>query len=298
MDGAVLGDGVVRWVLAAVGGEWLTSVTGMRAGGSPWLVRYEGAEGAGAVVLRTSGPEVARRQALEVQGIGLAQAGQLPVAGVIAARADDDAALLLIEYVDGSSHQPAEPDPARLEALGAIAARISAVDPGGAALPVVGHPIPDVDFDELRAAEPAQPLLEAARDRVAAITPADPLGFVHGDLWSGNTLWRSDRLVAVIDWDCAGLGAAGIDLGSLRCDTALCYGLAAVDHVLDGWQREAGRPADSVAYWDAVAGLSTPPDIGWFLPSISGMAGRPDLTASLLRERRDAFLADALDRLG
>jgi aminoglycoside phosphotransferase (APT) family kinase protein len=150
----------------------------------------------------------------------------------------------------------------------------------------------------LRATAPAQPLLEAARERVAAITPADPLGFVHGDLWSGNTLWHSDHLVAVIDWDCAGFGAAGIDLGSLRCDTALCYGLGAVDHVLDGWQHEAGRLADSVAYWDAVAGLSTPPDIGWFLPSISVMTGRPDLTASLLRERRDAFLADALDRLG
>jgi hypothetical protein len=30
----------------------------------------------------------------------------------------------------------------------------------------------------------------------------------------------------------------------------------------------------------------------------AGMNGRPDLTKQLLRERRDAFLADALDRLG
>jgi aminoglycoside phosphotransferase (APT) family kinase protein len=121
---------------------------------------------------------------------------------------------------------------------------------------------------------------------------------VHGDLWCGNTLWRSERLVAVIDWDCAGLGAAGIDLGSLRGDAALCYGIEAADHVLAGWQREAGRPAESVAYWDVVAMLCTPPDMGLVLPAISGMTGRTDLTAELLRERRDAFLTDALDRLG
>jgi aminoglycoside phosphotransferase (APT) family kinase protein len=288
----------VRWVLAAVGGERLTAVTGMRGGGSPWLVRYEGPRGAGAVVMRTSGPEVAGRQAREVQGIGVAQANRLPVAGVIAAQADEDAALLLLEYVEGSSHQPAEPDPDRLAALGAIAARISAADFGEVALSFVEHPIPDVDFDEMRAAAPAQPLLEVARERLAAITPDDPVGFVHGDLWCGNTLWRSGRLAAVIDWDCAGLGAAGIDLGSLRGDAALCYGLEAVDYVLDGWEREAGRPAESVAYWDLVAGLCTPPDPGEVLPAISGMTGRPDLTVKLLRERRDAFLVDALDRLG
>jgi hypothetical protein len=44
--------------------------------------------------------------------------------------------------------------------------------------------------------------------------------------------------------------------------------------------------------------LCTPPDMGLVLPAISGMTGRTDLTAELLRERRDMFLTDALDRLG
>jgi aminoglycoside phosphotransferase (APT) family kinase protein len=220
----------------------------------------------------------------------------VPAPGVIAARADEEAALLLIEHVDGSSPQPVEPDPARLEALGKIAAVISRVDAGDAELPAVTHPIPLGDF-ELRARAQPQPLLAAAQQRVAAIVPEDPAGFVHGDLWSGNTLWRGAELAAVIDWDCADRGAAGIDLGSLRCDAAMCYGLAASAHVLAGWQREAGRPAESLAYWDAVAALSTPPDIGWFAEAIAGMTGRPDLTKGLLRERRDAFLADALERL-
>jgi hypothetical protein len=77
----------------------------------------------------------------------------------------------------------------------------------------------------------------------------------------------------------------------------MCYGLQAADHVLAGWQREAERPASSLAHWDAVAALSAPPDIDWFAEAITGMTGRPDLNRQLLRQRRDAFLADALGRL-
>jgi hypothetical protein len=38
-----------------------------------------------------------------------------------------------------------------------------------------------------------------------------------------------------------------------------------------------GRPAEDVAYWDAVAALSTPPDMGWFAKAIADQ-GRRDLT--------------------
>jgi aminoglycoside phosphotransferase (APT) family kinase protein len=290
-------DVIVPWALAAVGGERLVSVTGLREGGSPWLICYEASGSAGRAVVRVAAPEQAGAQRLAVRGMALARAGGVPVPEVIAARADGTAALLLMEYVDGSSNQPAEADPARLETQGRIAARISMVDPGRAHLPAVPHPIPDVDFDELRAQARPQPLLAAAQQRAAALVPRDPVGFVHGDLWSGNTVWRGAELAAVIDWDCAGLGAAGVDLGSLRCDAAMCYGLEAAGHVLDGWQREAQRPARSLAYWDVTAALSTPPDIDWFAEGIAGMTGRPDLTNELLRQRRDAFLADALERL-
>jgi aminoglycoside phosphotransferase (APT) family kinase protein len=294
----MLDDSVISWVLAAVDGDRLVSATGLRQGGSPWLLRYESAGRSSSAVLRVGGPEMAKDVEREVRGIELAGAGGVPVAGVIATRADDDAALLLIEYVNGSSVQPAEPDPVRLAALGAVAARIGAVNTDGAVLPVVTHPIPSVDFDHLRAKSRPQPLLVAAQARVAADIPDDPAGFVHGDLWSGNTLWNGAALSTVIDWDCAGFGPAGVDLGSLRCDAAMCYGPGAADHVLRGWESAAGRSARSVAYWDAVAALSTPPDIDWFAEAIAGMTGRPHLTSELLRQRRDAFLADALDRLG
>ena len=60
------------------------------------------------------------------------------------------------------------------------------------------------------------------------------------------------------------------------------------------WQRESGRVATDVAYWDAVAALNTPAELhGW--PGFDNQGnpmGEPALTA-----RRDAFLREALDRL-
>jgi Ser/Thr protein kinase RdoA (MazF antagonist) len=120
---------------------------------------------------------------------------------------------------------------------------------------------------------------------------------VHGDLWYGNTLWdENGHLTAILDWDCAGVGPAGIDLGSLRIDAALSHGLPAADDILRGWEAEAGRPGCDIPYWDVVAALSSPPDMGWFPESMAAQ-GRPDLTREIMLERRDAFLAAALSQL-
>jgi aminoglycoside phosphotransferase (APT) family kinase protein len=100
----------------------------------------------------------------------------------------------------------------------------------------------------------------------------------------------------LVDWDCAGAGPPGVDLGSLRCDAAVCFGLEAAADVLAGWEELAGRPAADVAHWDVVAALSTPPDMGWFVGAIAGQ-GRPDLSQDVLVRRRDAFLRAALGRL-
>ena len=65
-------------------------------------------------------------------------------------------------------------------------------------------------------------------------------------------------------------------------------------HVLNGWQREAGRAAIAVPYWEAVAALNTPTVV----PDGEGFAddGSPQ-KAEALSERRGAFLRNALDQL-
>jgi Ser/Thr protein kinase RdoA (MazF antagonist) len=206
--------------------------------------------------------------------------------------------LVLTSFLPGTSKIPAQPQADRLRALGAAAARISGVtaDPD-AGLPVRSRPIEGEDFGRMRREQGASDLLLAAEAAITHYRPSDGrVGLVHGDLWYGNTLWDDGHLSAILDWDCAGRGPAGIDLGSLRCDAAWSYGLQAADDILHGWEVEAGRSAVDVPYWDAVAALASPPDLGWFPESMADQ-GRPDLTREVLVERRDAFLDTAMSRL-
>ena len=99
----------------------------------------------------------------------------------------------------------------------------------------------------------------------------------------------------MLDWDCAASGRR-IDLGSLRCDAVCCHGVEAAEHILRGREAEAGRLASNAAYWDVVAALASPPDMGWFPMSMAAQ-GRPDLTREVTLERRDAFLDAAHSRL-
>ena len=67
------------------------------------------------------------------------------------------------------------------------------------------------------APEPAW--LEAGRSlhaRLCAQRPEEaPVGLVHGDFQPGNVLYDRGRMVGVIDWDLAGIGAQGLDVGWL-----------------------------------------------------------------------------------
>src|SRR5207237_255837 len=96
------------------------------------------------------------------------------------------------------------------------------------------------------------PLLQQADEQVRSHgVPAAASVFLHGDVWGGNMLWEGDRCVALIDWKTAGVGDPGVDLGSLRMQMALQYGQDAPAHVLEGWQRQAGRAAIAVPSRDA-----------------------------------------------
>jgi aminoglycoside phosphotransferase (APT) family kinase protein len=288
--------GVLTWTSAILGGE-VTVERGLREGGSPWLVRA----GNVSAVLRVAPAGSAEQVATEVAGMRHAAKAGLPAPEVLG---HDDGtatgfALALTTLKSGSSRIPALPDARRLRAIGALAARISAVSLRPCdALPRRSGPIEDVPWTRLRHEQGASATLMRAETAVASAKPADTrMALTHGDLWHGNTLWGDNSdLTAVLDWDAAGIGSPGIDLGSVRLDAALCYGPDAAAGVLAGWDDEAGRRACDVPYWDAVAALATPPDMAWASPVMADQ-GRPDLTGDLLNERREAFLREALTGL-
>jgi aminoglycoside phosphotransferase (APT) family kinase protein len=159
--------------------------------------------------------------------------------------------------------------------------------------------VDDRAAERRRGSMPTTPLLQEADERVRSHgVPSATSVFLHGDVWAGNMLFEGDRCVALIDWKTAGVGDPGVDLGSLRMNIALQYGQDAPAHVLEGWQRQAGRAATCVPYWDAVAALTT--DTVMHHAPGPGLAftgdGRP-LDGTAVTERRDAFLRTALDQL-
>jgi aminoglycoside phosphotransferase len=285
--------GVLAWTAAVLGAE-ITVERGLREGGSPWLIRARDIS----AVLRVAPVSARERLATEVTALRYAAESGLPVPEVLG---HDDgtatgSALVLTALLPGSSGIPGQPDAGRLRETGAIAARISMVSPGRATgLPGRSGPIEDVPWARLRQERGAPAILMRAETVVACTEPEDTrVALTHGDIWAGNTLWDdTGSLTAVLDWDAAGVGSPGIDLGSVRIDAALCYGQHTAAEVLSGWEQAAGRSAPDVPYWDLVAALATPPDMARVAPTIADQ-GRPDLTGDLLNKRREAFLRAAL----
>lgn len=211
------------------------------------------------MVLRVGSAQDSSPLRTEAAALQLAARHGVLAPRLLTAELDGDPPVVLTGRLAGSSTIPMERPAARLHTLGAAAAALHAIglEPGPA-LPARDRPIALLDFAALRRQREATPLLVTAEQRIQDCPVPDQRVFVHGDLWQGNTLWSGDTLAGLVDWDCAGAGHPGVDLGSLRCDAAVCFGLQAADDVQQGWEQAAGRAAEAVAYWDVVAALSTP----------------------------------------
>jgi aminoglycoside phosphotransferase (APT) family kinase protein len=285
--------GYAAWALSTLApGGTIIAVRGLRDGDAPWMLSMRTMHGREVDAVLRVGPSGEPEDIrVEAASLGFVAANGLAVPAVFGIRDTADPALLLIERVAGTSDIPLERSAPRLRAMGAFAARLSQLEPPDGFVHR-SHSISGVDFDELRREAAPQPLLQRAEAMVASRVPQSRDGMVHGDLWQGNSMWIGDDLVAVLDWDCSGVGPAGVDLGSLRMDAAMCFGVGAEADVLEGWQ-EIGGAASDVPYWDVVAALSTPPELAWFVETTQAQ-GRPDLTRATMRARRDEFLWNAL----
>ena len=268
-----------------------------------WRLDLAGTEIA-TVVLRAGDPtdHVARQRiAAEVAALTAADS-RVPAPRLIATDVTGDEAsqlAIVSTFLEGSSAVPRTVDDEHLRTLGRAVALLAGIDPGEQArlLPPCDRPLQGVDFRALRAAGDSTPLLDEAEQAIAAAAvPAHRQALVHGDCWQGNMMWRGETFVGFVDWESAGRGPAGIDLGYLRMDVAVHFGPERIDAVLAGWLDADGPRLADLAYWDVLAGLCTPADLRAWVPVLAG-AGRADLDADIVSARRDRFLVDALARL-
>jgi aminoglycoside phosphotransferase (APT) family kinase protein len=89
-----------------------------------------------------------------------------------------------------------------------------------------------------------------AFELVAGPAPPGRVCFIHRDYHHHNTLWTRRRLTGVVDWTQASWGPASVDLGHMRWNLALDYGVHAADEFLAIHQALTG--AEHHPYWDAL----------------------------------------------
>lgn len=74
---------------------------------------------------------------------------------------------------------------------------------------------------------------------------------LHGDYWSGNVLWRSDNIAAVVDWGDTALGPALSDVAYTRLELFWAFG----DESVRAFTEEYASSYDTrlLALWDIAA---------------------------------------------
>jgi aminoglycoside phosphotransferase (APT) family kinase protein len=124
---------------------------------------------------------------------------------------------------------------------------------------------------------------------------------LHGDYWPGNILWQASKLVAVIDWEDAGLGDPLVDLANSRLEIAWIFGIEAMQAFTHHYRSLMAIDDAGLAYWDLCAALRLARLAG---SDLAGWAaffapfGRPDITEQTIRESYRWFIGQAYGKLG
>jgi aminoglycoside phosphotransferase (APT) family kinase protein len=99
---------------------------------------------------------------------------------------------------------------------------------------------------------PPTPTWQRAFALAAGPAPETRRCFIHRDYHHGNTLWARERLTGVVDWNQASWGPASVDLGHMRWNLALDYGIQAAEEFLAIHRTLTAGAIEHHPYWDVV----------------------------------------------
>jgi aminoglycoside phosphotransferase (APT) family kinase protein len=119
---------------------------------------------------------------------------------------------------------------------------------------------------------------------------------IHGDFWPGNLIWQNGELKSIIDWEASGLGDPLLDLAISRLDVLWLYGRIAMDEFTHNYQEISDLDISNLPYWDLWAAHRTGGKFALWA-SVYPELGHPDVTESIMRERHEDFVHQALDKL-
>jgi aminoglycoside phosphotransferase (APT) family kinase protein len=94
---------------------------------------------------------------------------------------------------------------------------------------------------------------------------------------TGKTLWSRGRLTGVVDWNQASWGPASVDLGHMRWNLALAYGIQAAEEFLAIYGTLTAGAVQHHPYWDSVTVIDLVGgiDLPTLCPGRSCGAGNP-----------------------
>ncbi len=125
--------------------------------------------------------------------------------------------------------------------------------------------------------------------------PATAHGLLHRDFHLGNTLWQDDEVSGLIDWAETSWGPPDLDVAHMCADFAMMHAPADAALFRAAYLRAGGQldpDPDAVRFWTISDVLGFLPDPAHILPAVGPT--RPDLSAHLIRNRLESFLAITL----
>ncbi|MBW5469572.1 phosphotransferase [Brevibacillus formosus] len=134
-------------------------------------------------------------------------------------------------------------------------------------------------------------LIREVLESVWPLPQANAASLLHGDFWPGNTMWKEEKLAAVIDWEDAAIGDPLSDLGNVRLEILWAFGVEAMNDFTLHYQ-SASKTLDysQLPYWDLCAALRPASNLSdW------GLEKRVEKT---MRERHAVFVMQACEKLG
>lgn len=118
---------------------------------------------------------------------------------------------------------------------------------------------------------------------------------VHGDYRAGNTLWKNEKLVAIVDWEEPRIGEPTFDITDLVQDAAF-IGIDIEQSAIDQYERISGRSPRDHKFWSMVVAMGAMPNPGEWAAGLHLMVGvtiTPEEVNLNLTSSSNRLLADS-----
>jgi aminoglycoside phosphotransferase (APT) family kinase protein/8-oxo-dGTP pyrophosphatase MutT (NUDIX family) len=169
---------------------------------------------------------------------------------------------VVVEFIDGKTIEEPRDAIDFVHQMADTLAEIHKIDIAATELPSFLHNQQQV-FTTKLSSQPPQLDKSLSEDRIRGAlaehwppTQENKSVLLHGDFWPGNTMWKNDKLIGVIDWEDAGIGDPLADLGNGRLEILMFFGVDAMEEFTVRYK--AVMPDlnyDNLPFWDLCAAL-------------------------------------------